>query len=133
MRLTRTLLLVIAALVIGLAGAPAAAQVDNEPAADAGDVTEEIVVKAGKPGDQVDVEAQYRESLRLRLLRELDELQVLEEEYAWRTSEQPVIEGPGRITWGFDPVKEEETSAERDIWSLPADRQKPATLFRAQF
>ncbi|MDJ0929041.1 MAG: hypothetical protein QNJ73_15495 [Gammaproteobacteria bacterium] len=129
----RTFLLSISMLSITLAGFPAGAQVDEAPATDSDDVTEEIVVKARKPGDQVDVEAQYRESLRLRLLRELDELQVLEEEYAWRTADQPVIEGPGRITWGFDPVKEEETRDQRDIWSLPADRTKPATLFRAQF
>ena len=68
-----------AALMV-LLGAVAIAQ-DDEAPDDEDEVIEEIVVIAGKKsGDPVDVEALYEEMLRDRLMLDLDQLRVLQEE-----------------------------------------------------
>ena len=102
------------------------------PLEDGGEAIEEIVVHANKPGDQIDVDAMYEERLRSRLIKDLDRIRVLEEEYEWRKSEFD-IKNPSRIKWGYDAKAELRMRRNTELTDLPIDDTKPATLFRFEF
>ena len=57
------------------------------------------------------MDARYEELFRTRAAEELDRLEVLNEEYEWRTS-TAAAEDSSRIKWGYDP--EAEMSMRRD-------------------
>ena len=122
-----------AALIV-LLGAVAIAQ-DDEAPADEDDVIEEIVVIAGKKsGDPVDVEALYEEMLRDRLMLDLDQLRILqEEEEQWRSSRTGTVENPSRIQWGYDPQEELKMRRDSQLSDVTFIPTRPATLFRVGF
>ena len=97
-----------------------------------GEVIEEVVVYAYKPGDEIDMDARYAELFRTRAAAELDRLEVLDEEYQWRV-EMAEADSSSRIKWGYNP--EDDMSRRRDttLTDLPTDVVKPATLFRVEF
>ncbi len=75
-----------AALVALFGAAVFAQQADEEPANESEEVEEieEIMVVAPKPGSRKRVDKEYEDPTRARLLKELYEMQVMEEEYEWR-------------------------------------------------
>ena len=108
------------------------AEEEAGPSEDGEEAIEEIVVYANKPGDQIDVDARYEERLRSRLIKDLERLRVLEEEYEWRKSESDV-KNPSRIKWGYDARAELRMRRDTELTDLPIDDTKPATLFRFEF
>lgn len=128
-----------AALAALLAAAPVPAQQDDErteaqtPVADPLAPMDELVVITKKPGDPVDTEARYEAQLRQRLMKELEDLERLEEQQAWRAEVSPPGDSDARIRWGYDPGQELEMRRRTDFDTLPTEREKPSTLFRARF
>ena len=122
-----------AALVAFFGAAAFAQQADEEPAdeSEAVELIEEIIVVAPKPGSRRRVDKEYEDPTRARLLKELYELEVLEEEYEWRTS--ATVESPSRIKWGYDPRDDYKMRNEMDLTGLNFEQTKPATLFRLEF
>ncbi len=123
-----------AAALVALFGVAAfAQQADEEPAdeSEAVEELEEIIVVAPKPGSRRRVDKEYEDPTRARLLKELYELEVLEEEYEWRTS--ATVESPSRIKWGYDPRDDYKMRNEMDLTDLNFEQTKPATLFRLEF
>lgn len=123
-----------AAALVALFGVAAfAQQADEEPAdeSEAVESIEEIIVIAPKPGSRRRVDKEYEDPTRARLLKELYELEVLEEEYEWRTS--ATVESPSRIKWGYDPRDDYKMRNEMDLTDLNFEQTKPATLFRLEF
>ena len=108
------------------------AEEEAEPSEDGEESVEEIVVYATKPGDRIDVDPRYEELLRSRVIKELDRMRVLEEEYEWRKSESDV-KTPSRIKWGYDARAELRMRRDTELTDLPVDDTKPATLFRFEF
>jgi len=93
---------------------------------------EEIIVRASRPGDQIDIEARYASLWRSRVIKDLKRMRVLEEEYRWRKSEAEA-KSPSRIKWGYDPRAELRMRRSTDLTDLPFERTRPATLFRFEF
>jgi len=123
-----------AAALVALFGAAAfAQQADEEPAdeSEAVESIEEIIVVAPKPGSRRRVDEEYEDPTRARLLKELYELETLEEEYEWRTS--ATVDSPSRIKWGYDPRDDYKMRNEMDLTDLNFEQTKPATLFRVEF
>ena len=123
-----------ASALVALFGVAAfAQQADEEPAdeSEADESIEEIIVVAPKPGSRRRVDKEYEDPTRARLLKELYELEVLEEEYEWRTS--ATVESPSRIKWGYDPRDDYKMRNEMDLTDLNFEQTKPATLFRLEF
>lgn len=123
-----------AAALVALFGVAAfAQQADEEPAdeSEAVEELEEIIVVAPKPGSRRRVDKEYEDPTRARLLKELYELEALEEEYEWRKS--AAVESPSRIKWGYDPRDDYKMRNEMDLTDLNFEQTKPATLFRLEF
>jgi hypothetical protein len=123
-----------AAALVALFGVAAfAQQADEEPAdeSEAVEDIEEIIVVAPKPGSRRRVDKEYEDPTRARLLKELYELEALEEEYEWRKS--AAVESPSRIKWGYDPRDDYKMRNEMDLTDLNFEQTKPATLFRLEF
>ncbi len=123
-----------AAALVALFGVAAfAQQADEEPAdeSEAVEAIDEIIVVAPKPGSRRRVDKEYEDPTRARLLKELYELEVLEEEYEWRTS--GTVDSPSRIKWGYDPRDDYKMRNEMDLLDLNWEQTKPATLFRLEF
>ena len=86
------------AVLLMFGGAVLAADDDDDVASNevvandkATEEVEEIIVYAYRSGDKVDVDARYEELFRSRASMELSRLEVLDEEYQWR-SDQPEAE-----------------------------------------
>ena len=123
-----------AAALVALFGAAAfAQQADEEPAdeSEAVELIEEIIVVAPKPGSRRRVDKEYEDPTRARLLKELYELEVLEEEYEWRTS--TTVDSPSRIKWGYDPRDDYKMRNEMDLLDLNWEQTTPAALFWLEF
>jgi len=100
------------------------------------EVIEEIVVIAGdKPGDPVDVDALYEEMMRDMLMIDLDRLEVLENDLAWRKETDKTInaDSSSRIKWGYDPQDELRMRNDLDMSDVQGTPTKPATVFRFEF
>ena len=121
----------IAATALAIAGVAAFAQETDEDEVDDSEEIEEIVVSARRPGDRRRVDQEYEDPLRARILLELHELEVLEQEYEWRTAvEKP---SPSRIRWGYDPREEYRMRNEMALREVPWENSKPATIFAIDF
>ncbi len=119
------------AALVALFGTAAFAQQSYEaPAAESEDI-EEIVVVARKPGGRKTVDKEYEDPARAKLLKDLHEMQIDEEEYKWRSS--AAVESPSRINWGYDPTDDYEMRNSLGMQDLPFEKNKPATLFRLEF
>ena len=121
----------IATIVIVLCAVAAIAQEADEDDSDEVEEIEEIIVSARKPGDRRRVDKEYEDPLRARILLELHELDVLEEEYEWRTE----VEKPSasRIRWGYDPREDYRMRNEMALREVPWENSKPATIFSIDF
>jgi hypothetical protein len=120
-----------AAALVALFGAAAFAQQADEEPADESEAVDEIIVVAPKPGSRRRVDKEYEDPTRARLLKEHYEMEVLEEEYEWRTS--ATVDSPSRIKWGYDPRDDYKMRNEMDLLDLNWEQTKPATLFRLEF
>jgi len=120
-----------AAALVALFGAAAfAQQADEEPAGES-EAVDEIIVVAPKPGSRRQVDKEYEDPTRARILKDLYEMETLEEEYEWRKS--AAVESPSRIKWGYDPRDDYKMRNEMDLQDLNWEQTKPATLFRLEF
>ncbi len=119
-----------AALVALFGAAVFAQQADEEPANESEEV-EEIIVIAPKPGSRKRVDKEYEDPTRARLLKELYEMQAMEEEYEWRKS--AAEDNPSRIKWGYDPTDDYKRRNEMDLLDLDWEKTKPATIFKLEF
>lgn len=100
------------------------------------EVIEEIVVIAGdRPGDPVDVDALYEEMMRDMLRIDLDRLEVLEDDLAWRKETDKTINAnsSSRIKWGYDPQDELRMRNDLDMSDVQGVPTRPATVFRFEF
>ena len=100
------------------------------------EVIEEIVVIAGdRPGDPVDVDALYEEMMRDMLRIDLDRLEVLEDDLAWRKETDKTINAnsSSRIKWGYDPQDEVRMRNDLDMSDVQGVPTRPATVFRFEF
>ncbi len=123
-----------AAALVTLFGAAAFAQQTDEEPADESEAVEsidEIIVVAPKPGSRRRVDKEYEDPTRARILKDLYEMQAIEEEYEWRKA--AAVESPSRIKWGYDPTDDYEMHNRLDMQDLPFENTKPATLFRLKF
>lgn len=120
-----------AAALVALFGAAAIAQQADEEPADESEAVDEIIVVAPKPGSRRRVDEEYEDPTRARLLKELYELETLEEEYEWRKS--AAVDSPSRIKWGYDPRDDYKMRNEMDLQDMNWEQTKPATLFRLEF
>lgn len=139
MRVTLAMLRILALLTV-LFALVARAQVDDDsPGADPGDgddaaeteAVEEIVVVGGRSGDPQRLDSAYEAALRQRILREIERLEALEDEYDWRRAERPGEES--RIRWGYDPRDEYRARRESELYDLPLDDTRPAKIFSIGF
>ncbi|MEM8814481.1 MAG: hypothetical protein AAGE85_01495 [Pseudomonadota bacterium] len=103
----------------------------NDAAESNGDSMDEIVVTVQKPGDRTRAETPYEELMRERLIKEMDAMRELEEEYAWRKSATPAE--PSRIRLGYRAQDDNRDRRDTDLTDLPMENTKPATLFRFEF
>jgi hypothetical protein len=109
---------------------------DPAPADDTAAIEEidEIIVYGGERNDPVDVDALYEDLLRERILKDIERLRVLEEDYKWRSPKPSALATtPPRITWGYDPRDESRMRQDTSLTDLPIDDTKPATIFRIDF
>lgn len=100
------------------------------------EVIEEIIVTAGgRPGDPVDVDALYEEMMRDMLMIDLDRLDVLEDDFAWRKETDKTLNtnSSSRIKWGYDPQDELRMRNDLDMSTVQGTPTKPATVFRFEF
>jgi hypothetical protein len=107
-------------------------QVEDLPAlAPAREEIEEIIVTAPKPGARRRFDPVYIDPMKERLLKDLDEMQRIDEESAWR--ESGVDNTSSRIKWGYDPRDEYRIRSEMDVMNSPSDTTRPATVFSVEF
>ncbi|NOX68622.1 MAG: hypothetical protein GXP15_05500 [Gammaproteobacteria bacterium] len=96
-------------------------------------VVEEIVVFANRPGNPVDLDKKYGNLLRRRIIKDLERLQVLNEEFEWRSSGKTTGKDQSRIKWGYDPRDQNRVRQNSRMTDLPIDDTKPATIFSIDF
>lgn len=96
-------------------------------------VVEEIVVFADRPGNPVDIDKKYGELLRRRIIKDIERLQVLNEEFEWRRSGATTGKEQSRIKWGYDPRDQNRVRQNSRMTDLPIDDTKPATIFSIDF
>lgn len=128
-RITRV---AIAAAVLLWAHAGSLADEEEASSEDSEDSIEEIVVTANKPGDRVDIEARYQALWRSRVIKDLERMRVLEEEYQWRKSESEV-KSTSRIKWGYDPRAEMRMRRSTKLTDLQTEDNRPVALFTIKF
>ncbi len=114
------------------AATAARAQVDTETNDEEQEPMEEIVVIGNKSGDPIDLEAQYEEQLRARIVADYLRQQTEEDEERWRKSLPTSVER-GRIRWGYDAQAEARVRRDMALTDLPTDTVKPATIFSIEF
>lgn len=119
-----------AALVLLFGAAAFAQEADEEPAEDS-KVIDEIIVMGSKPGSRKQLDKQYEDPTRARLLKDFHKMQVDEKEYQWRKS--AAMDSPSRIKWGYDPADDYQIRNSIDLEDLNWGKTKPATLFRLEF
>lgn len=110
------------------------AQEEVETGTDSAETLEEIVVIGNKRGDPIDIDAQYEERLRARIIDEYERLQAAQEEEQWRKTLPTAIKEPSsRISWGYDAQAESRMRRETELTDLPIDTVKPATVISVSF
>lgn len=92
---------------------------------------QEIVVVGARSGDPKRLDNAYENALRQRIMDEIDELEALQEEFDWRRSARDDDES--RIRWGYDPRDEFRARRESELYDLPLDDNRPATIFSIEF
>lgn len=123
--------LAVAMAMAALACGMAYSQEAEEEQTEDDEEVEEIIVVAPRPGDRTRVDPEYEDPLRKRILKDLYEMRMLEEEYEWRKA--GADRSKSRIKLGYDPRDDYRMRNEMDFDELPFEQTKPATLFRFEF
>ena len=123
---------VAAALAMSL---PSIAQEDESAAADESETIEEIVaIGRTRPGDPVDHEISYDDQLRMRVMKDLKNLELEQgRQDAWRDYDPVVLESSPRISWGYDAEAEARMRRDTDLMDVQRETTQPASLFRVGF
>lgn len=130
-----------------VAGAENQSESDNPAAADSelpteipeeltqSRVMEEIEIVVGPQGQSAfELEMQRQALMREAVYAEMRLRERNEEELAWRQADPDLQNSESRIKWGYSPQAEQRMRREHDdMYDLPIDQTKPATLFRVEF
>ena len=95
---------------------------------------DEIVVTAERHGARAGgLSFPYADPLRERIRRELQQLDLLIDEYDWRQETVRINRQAPRIRWGYDPRDHLRVAALVPRVTLPLDLVQPATVFSVGF
>ena len=96
---------------------------------------EEIEVIVGPQGQSVfELEMQRQAALQEAIFAEARLRERREEELAWRQADPDLQNQESRIKWGYSPQAEQRMRNDMDeMYDLPIDRVKPASIFRVEF
>ena len=96
---------------------------------------EEIEVIVGPQGESIfELEMQRQAALREAVFAEARMRERREEELAWRKSDPDLQNTESRIKWGYSPQAEQRMRNDMDeMYDLPIDQVKPASIFRVEF
>ena len=97
-------------------------------------VMDEIEVVVGPQGQSAfELEMQRQAALQAAIFSEARLRERREEELSWRQAD-PDLESDSRIKWGYNPQAEYRMrGASEELYDLPIDEVKPASLFRIEF
>ena len=98
-------------------------------------VMDEITVVAGPQGRTAFELEMHRQALiKEAIFAEMRLRKRHEEESAWRQADLDLKNPESRIKWGYSPQAEQRMRRENDfMYDLPIDKNKPASIFRAEF
>ena len=98
-------------------------------------VMDEIEVVVGPQGQTAfELEMQRQAALREAVFAEARMRERREEELAWRQADPDLEDSDSRIKWGYSPQAEQRMRRDiEDMYDLPIDQTKPASLFRIEF
>ena len=96
---------------------------------------EVIEVIVGPQGESIfELEMQRQAALREAVFAEARLRERREEELAWRKADPDLQNTESRIKWGYSPQAEQRMRNDMDeMYDLPIDRVKPASIFRVEF
>ena len=96
---------------------------------------EEIEVVVGPQGESAfELEMQRQAALQEAVFAEARMRERREEELAWRQADPDLADPDSRIKWGYSPQAEQRMRNEMDdMYDLPIDQVKPASIFRVEF
>ena len=94
---------------------------------------DEIVVYAYRGMDGRAYDALLINPLRERILKEIRQLDVLDEEFEWRMETAHLEVSPPRIRFGYDPRTDERAAEFLMAQLLPLDLMRPATIVSVDF
>jgi hypothetical protein len=96
---------------------------------------EEIEVIVGPQGESLfDLEMQRQAALREAVFAEARMRERREEELAWRQADPDLRDKESRIKWGYSPQAEQRMRNDMaEMYDLPIDQVKPASIFRVEF
>ena len=95
---------------------------------------EEIVVFGyRKPRVEAPNPKLFEDPLRLRVMKEIRELRLLDGEFEWRTETADLSIEPPRLRVGYDPRSDDRLPELSPQVRLPIDQVRPATLLSVDF
>ena len=96
---------------------------------------EEIEVIVGPQGQSAfELELQRQAALQEAVFAEARMRERREEELAWRQADPDLQDPDSRIKWGYSPQAEQRMRNDMDdMYDLPIDQVKPASIFRVEF
>ena len=96
---------------------------------------EEIEVVVGPQGESAfELEMQRQAALQEAVFAEARMRERREEELAWRQVDPDLANPDSRIKWGYSPQAEQRMRNDMDdMYDLPIDQVKPASIFRVEF
>ena len=96
---------------------------------------EEIEVVVGPQGQSAfDLEMQRQAALQEAVFAEARMRERREEELSWRRADPDLEDKDSRIKWGYSPQAEQRMRNDMDeMYDLPIDQVKPASIFRVEF
>ena len=98
-------------------------------------IMDEIEVVVGPQGQtEFELELQRQAALQEAIFAEARMRERREEELAWRQADPDLEDKDSRIKWGYSPQAEQRMRNDMDeMYDLPIDQVKPASLFRIEF
>lgn len=118
-------------LLLAIGSIAAAQEAETDAGTDDADEIDEIIVLAPRPGDRRRLPREFEDPVRARVLKDLYEMKMLEEEYEWRR--EAIDPSPSRIKLGYDPRDDYRRREEMDILAPGWQTVEPATIFRFEF
>jgi hypothetical protein len=131
-----SLLALVSAVFLLAANAASAESMEDVIAIDSAEQgsIEEVVVIGTRPTMDKDLFRRlYEDPLRARIREELRQLEILEEEFAWRRDTVSDSVKPDRIRVGYDPRDALRAGLMPAEFRLPLDLVQPASLFGIDF